>query len=394
MDSYLSSPPERRPVAQSSSSAWYRLPLLLLVLLILAAVAFLPTYLEQVKYQQTKGEVAALAESLPDLKVGSLGKLFTLVGRKASPSVVHIQTEGRVAIREDEFGLFFGQQFRRQQGEASGVIVDAEGYIVTNYHVIANVDPKKGGIIRVKLRGGDAYVADIVGDDAKNDLAVLKINAPNLIPAAWGDSDQLQVGEMVWALGNPFGLDNSLTFGIVSAKARRGLTEEFRFNEYLQTDAAVNPGNSGGPLVNMSGEIVGINTAIVGPTFQGISFAIPSNVAKRVYEEIKATGTVTNGFLGILPGRLSRQLAEQLGIEQLEGALVLEVVDDSPAAKAGLEPGDFVTAVNGEKIEDPLHLIHKVARTAPGTRVTLTVIRGGKELKTDVTVGRRTKQEE
>jgi S1-C subfamily serine protease len=355
--------------------------------LVLAAVAFLPTYLEQIKYKQTKGEIAALAEDLPELKVGSLGKLFTLVGRKVSPSVVHIETEGRAAIQDPELGFFFGPQIRRQQGEASGVIVDADGYIVTNYHVIANA--KKGGVIHIKLPTGGTYLADIVGDDAKNDLAVLKINAPNLIPAPWGDSDQVQVGEMVWALGNPYGLDNSLTFGIVSAKARRGLTEEFRYNEYLQTDAAVNPGNSGGPLVNMRGEIIGINTAIVGPTFQGISFAIPSNVARRVYEEIRETGTVASGFLGIWPERLSPQLAEQLGIDQLEGALVVEVVDDTPAAKAGLEPGDFVVALNDEKIEDPFHLINKIARTAPGTKVTLTIIRRGKEMKIDVTVGRR-----
>jgi S1-C subfamily serine protease len=394
MDPYISSAPERRPVARSSSSTWYRLPLLLLVLLILSAVAFLPTYLEQIKYKQTKGEIAALAEELPELKVGSLGKLFTLVGRKAAPSVVHIQTERRVAIQDDEFGFFFGPQIRQQQGEASGVIVDAEGYIVTNYHVIANADPKKGGIIRVKLPSGDTYVADLVGDDAKNDLAVLKINAPKLIPAPWGDSDQLQVGEMVWALGNPFGLDNSLTFGIVSAKARRGLSKEFRYNEYLQTDAAVNPGNSGGPLVNMSGEVVGINTAIVGPTFQGISFAIPSNVARRVYEEIKQNGTVVSGFIGVRPGRLSRRLAEQLGIDQFEGALVHEVIEDSPAEKAGLEAGDFVIAWNGEKIEDPFHLSHKIARTAPGTKVNLTVIRGGQELKIEVTVGRRAEQDQ
>jgi S1-C subfamily serine protease len=393
MDHDVSSAFERRPVGQSTSMAWYRLPLLLLVLLILAAVAFLPTYLEQIKYKQTKGEIAALAADLPELKVGSLGKLFTLVGRKASPSVVHIQTEGRAVMRDDEYGFFLGPQMQRQRGEASGVIVDAEGYIVTNYHVIANVNPKKGGIIRVKLSKGGTYMADIVGEDAKNDLAVLKIEAPNLIPAPWGDSDQLQVGEMVWALGNPFGLDNSLTFGIVSAKARRGLTEELRYNEYLQTDAAVNPGNSGGPLVNMSGEIVGINTAIVGPTFQGISFAIPSNVARRIYEEIKETGTVASGFLGITPARPSRELAEQLGVGHLEGALIFEVLENSPAAKAGLEPGDYVIAWNGEGIEDAFHLAHKIARTAPETKATLTVIREGKEIKVDVIVGRRLAQE-
>jgi serine protease Do len=179
-----------------------------------------------------------------------------------------------------------------------------------------------------------------------------------------------------------------LTFGIVSAKAR-GLTAENRYNEYLQTDAAVNPGNSGGPLVNMKGEIIGINTAIVGPTFQGISFAIPSNVARRIYERIRESGPVINGYLGVALAPLTPQLAERLGIEQLEGALVTAVGNGSPAEKAGLEPGDFVVAWNGEKILDPQHLSHQVASTAPGTGATLTVIRNGQELTLEATVGRR-----
>lgn len=383
MDSYLSSPPERRPVAQSSSSAWYRLPLLLLVLLILAAVAFLPTYLEQIKYKQTKGEVAALAESLPDLKVGSLGKLFTLVGRVAAPSVVHINTEQSVGSR-DEFAALLEPRLRQQLGQASGVIVDAEGYIVTNYHVIANADN-----IQVKLADGRTFAAQVVGDDAKNDLAVLKIDADKLVPAPWGNSDDLQVGEMVWALGNPFGLDNSLTFGIVSAKARRVPIARDRYSEYLQTDAAVNPGNSGGPLVNMKGEIVGINTAIVGPTFQGISFAIPSNMVRRVYEKIKETGSIENGFLGVDLMNLNPVLAQRLGIEQLEGALVRGVVIGSPAEKAGVEPGDFVVAWNGEKLTDAQQFSQNIAGAAPGTQATITAIRNGEEIKLEVTVGRR-----
>jgi S1-C subfamily serine protease len=265
------------------------------------------------------------------------------------------------------------------------VIVDAEGYIVTNYHVIASADN-----IQVKLADGRTFVAEVVGEDARNDLAVLKIKADRLIPAPWGDSDQLQVGEMVWALGNPFGLDNSLTFGIVSAKARRVPIAENRFSEYLQTDAAVNPGNSGGPLVNMKGEVVGINTAIVGPTFQGISFAIPpSNMVRRVYEQIKQTGSIANGYLGVGLVNLNPILAERLGIEQLEGALVRGVVIGSPAEKAGLEPGDFVIAWNGEKLADAQQLSQNIADSAPGTQATMTVIRNGEEVKLEVTVGRR-----
>jgi S1-C subfamily serine protease len=385
MDSQIPPGAPSRPAARTTNTTSYRLPVLLLVLLVLAAVAFLPTYLERVKYKQTQGELAAISEALPELKLESLGKLFSLVGRKVSPSVVNIDTERTVVGRGDEITALLGPQLRQQRGQASGVIVDAEGYIVTNYHVIDNADRKS---IKVNLPDGRTRVAQVIGHDAKNDLAVLKIDADNLIPAPWGDSDRLEVGELVWALGNPFGLDNSLTFGIVSAKARRGLNAEYRYNEYLQTDAAVNPGNSGGPLVNMNGEIVGINTAIVGPTFQGISFAIPSNVAERIYQAIRETGSVANGHLGVGLVMLNRQLAERLGIEQLEGALVVEVGEGTPADKGGLEAGDFVVAWNGEKIADPAQLSHYIA-SSPGEEATLTVIRGGKEITLEVTIGSR-----
>ncbi len=386
MDTYPAPP---APQQRSADISAYRLPLLLLLLLIVAAVAFLPTYLEQIKYKQTRAEVAAISEALPELKVGSLGKLFTLVGRTVSPSVVHIQTERPVLVR-DEISALLGPQLRQQQGQASGVIVDEQGYIVTNYHVINNANFDN---IQVQLPDGRTRRAEVVGDDAKNDLAVLKIEADKLIPAPWGNSDLLEVGELVWALGNPFGLDNSLTFGIVSAKDRRGVNAESRYNEYLQTDAAVNPGNSGGPLVNMSGEIVGINTAIVGPTFQGISFAIPSNVAKRIYQQIRENGAVINGYLGIEPRPLNEKLAEQLGIQRIEGALVAGVVRGSPADKAGVEPLDVIIAWDGEAIVDPQQLIHYATRTAPGTSVTLKVLRDEKEVEIEVTVGRRPPQQ-
>ncbi len=373
MDSYASSSP---PVRREPSENSYRLPLLLLVLLILAGVAFLPTYLEQVKYKQTRGEIAAIRESLPELKLGSLGRLFTMVGRTVSPSVVHIETEQPVMTRS--------QLFSQQQGQASGVIVDTDGHIVTNSHVIQNADRDN---IRVKLADGRTRTATVVGDDPKNDLAVLKIEADHLTPAPWGDSDALAVGELVWAIGNPFGLDNSLTFGIVSAKDRRGLSAESRYNEFLQTDAAVNPGNSGGPLVNMSGEVVGINTAIVGPTFQGISFAIPSNVARRIYRQIRDEGGVVTGYLGVQTLPLRGEVARQLGVEPAEGALVVGVGRGTPAEKAGIEPLDFITAWDGEKVQDPQQLGYFVGRTAPGTTATVTLQREGEEIEVEVTVG-------
>jgi S1-C subfamily serine protease len=319
---------------------------------------------------------------MPDLKVGSLGKLFTLVARTASPAVVHIDTQGKVRVRS---GLF-GEQLLEQQGQGSGVIVDPEGYIVTNYHV---VEIARSGEISVKLADGRHVTAQTIGEDAENDIAVLKIDADHLVSVPWGDSDQLETGEFVWAIGNPFGLDNTLTFGVVSAKDRRGLNRDSRYQQYIQTDAAVNPGNSGGPLVNMSGQIVGINAAIVGPTFQGISFAIPSNVAQRVYRQIRENGSAVKGYLGLGTTALNPRLAAALGINQLEGALVVQVAADSPAEKAGLEPKDLIVAWNGEKVQDPPQLAYFIAQTAPGTNAKITVIRDGQKMEIDVTVGRK-----
>ena len=384
MDVYQ--PSTLKTQAPPARVAWYRLPMLLLILAILIAVAFFPYYLEQVKYRQTRAEVAAINEALPELKIGSMGKLFTLLARKVSPSVVHIDTERRVMVG-GEMALFLGPHVRQQQGEASGVIVDEEGYIVTNFHVVANADE-----IRVRLPDGRTRDAELVGSDPKNDLAVIKIEADGLIPAPWGNSDKLEVGEMVWALGNPFGLDNSLTFGIVSAKDRRVRNTNSPYQEYLQTDAAVNPGNSGGPLVNMIGEIIGINTAIVGPYYQGISFAIPSNLAKQVVEKIRESGDVVNGFLGVEFRRLNARDADRWSAEQREGALVFGVIRGSPAEKAGIEPGDLIVGWNGETIDDPQELIHYVARTAPGTKGKLKIIRDGEEIELEVTVGRQPTQ--
>jgi len=386
MDPYEATTIAARPGTPPAQVGWYRLPVLLLILALLVGVAFLPTYLEQVKYRQTRAEVAAINEALPELKIGSMGKLFTLLARKVSPSVVHIETDREFMVG-GELAALLGPQIRQQQGQASGVIVDEEGYIVTNYHVVANADE-----IRVRLPDGRTRVAEPIGSDPKNDLAVVKIEADGLIPAPWGNSDKLEVGEMVWALGNPFGLDNTLTFGIVSAKDRRVRNAQSPYQEYLQTDAAVNPGNSGGPLVNMIGEIIGINTAIVGPTYQGISFAIPSTLAKQVYQQIRESGDVVNGYLGVELRRLTERLAEQLGIEQAEGALVMGVIRGSPAEKAGLEPRDLIIEWNGKKIEDPQELIHYVARTAPGTKGTLKVLRDGKEIELNVTIGRQPTQ--
>jgi len=230
----------------------------------------------------------------------------------------------------------------------------------------------------------------VVGADPPTDIAVLKIEASGLTAAPWGDSDELQVGAPVLAVGNPFGLERTVTAGIISAKDRRGVVGNVGYQDFLQTDAAVNPGNSGGPLVNMSGEVVGINTAIYGRAYQGISFAIPSRMARDVYDQLKATGKITQrGWLGIEMTPVTPQLAEQLNLNTIEGGLVAAVIEGSPAERAGIKPGDLIVRWNADPINEPGDLSLAVARTKPNTKAEVTVLRDGKEEKLTVEVGSR-----
>ncbi len=220
------------------------------------------------------------------------------------------------------------------------------------------------------------------------DIAVLKIEADALIPASWGDSSTLEVGDMVWAVGSPFGLQRSITFGILSARDRRGVARTL-YNDFLQTDAAVNPGNSGGPLVNLEGQVVGINTAIVGPSFQGISFAIPSNTARDVYARLRSTGRVIRGWLGVALAPLGRQDAELLGLQSDQGVAVTQIIANSPAEMAGLRSGDVILSWNGESIADPTSLSRLVAATRTGSKAEIEVARRGTTIKSTVIVGER-----
>jgi serine protease Do len=267
------------------------------------------------------------------------------------------------------------------EGQGSGVIVDSTGYIVTNNHVVEGAQQ-----IEVHLSDGRKRQADVIGTDPLTDIAVLKIDADSLIAAEWGDSDKLEVGALVWAIGNPFGLDRSVTMGIISAKGRPGQNP---FQNYLQTDAAVNPGNSGGPLVNIEGKIVGINTAIVGPSYQGVSFSIPSNEARKVYDRLRTEGKVARGWLGVALAQLTPELAKQLGLRQLRGALVQDVVRGAPAEKAGIEPGDVVVEWNGIAVDNSMMLSPLVAATKIGSSVPATIIRDGKSMEIKVTVEER-----
>ena len=265
----------------------------------------------------------------------------------------------------------------------SGVIVSPEGYIITNNHVVDGASE-----LTVTLPDKREFKAKIVGTDPKTDLAVVKINASNLPYVRWGDSSKLQVGEYVLAVGNPFGLNSTVTLGIVSALGRghMGITQ---YEDFIQTDAAINPGNSGGALVNTAGELVGINTAIVSQTggYQGVGFAVPANMAKPVYESLVKTGKVVRGYLGVAIQELTQNLAKSFGLKQAKGALVSSVAEDSPAERAGIKQGDVIVAYQGNPIEDPAVLQREVTRTPVGTKATLKVIRDGREQEVTVTIG-------
>jgi S1-C subfamily serine protease len=280
-----------------------------------------------------------------------------MVAKRLEPSVVSIFRPG----------------FRGRNGQGSGVIVDAAGYIMTNFHVVSGARS-----IQVQLTDGRRAPATIIGADNITDLALLKVDLPNLIPAKWGDSDALEVGDLVWALGSPFGLDRSVTFGIVSAKARRSgnMTRDVNvYQEYLQTDAAVNPGNSGGPLINIEGEVVGINSAIFGPAYQGISFAIPSNVAKGEYEQLLSKGWVERAYLGITPVTVPQRVQEQLGLAIGEGVYVDTVKPEAPADRAGIHAGDVILQWNGIAATDPTLLSRAIAATKVGSTAKVRLVR-------------------
>jgi serine protease Do len=357
------------------------------VLLALLVLLCLPMYLQQLEYSKMRGEVRAIDEALgSDLgpKLGSLSKAFVLVAKKAESSVVHIDThQTQVRRANDSFG---GIEPFEMEGEASGVIVDPSGYIVTNNHVVDGATD-----ISVTLSDGTRYEnVEVIERDPRFDLAVVKIPGNNLIAADWGDSDQLEVGEMVLAIGNPFGLDRSVTFGIISGKNRRDVGNTH--SDFLQTDAAVNPGNSGGPLINMAGKIVGINTAIVGQAYQGISFAIPSNSARAMYEQLKTGHPSASGYLGVALRRLNPDLAQRLGVKTAKGALVANVRTNTPAAEAGIQPEDVITSWGDHAIEDPDLLRLLIARTKVGTKVPVTIVRNGETIKLEVTVAPLPKQ--
>jgi S1-C subfamily serine protease len=338
-----------------------------------------PSLAGRVQYAKTRAELAAIRDAAASAELKSVGKLFTTLARVIGPAVVNVTAKKQVHTLADEIAALRGETPAGATDESvgSGVIVESDGVILTNYHVVAQSDQ-----IDVALADGRRFEATLLGADAASDLAVLRIDATDLPKAEWGDSDTAEVGEMVWAIGNPFGLDRTITYGIVSAVGRRGVVDN-PFQEFLQTDASINPGNSGGPLVDVHGHVMGITTAIVGKGFRGIGFAIPSNTARRVCDEIRTTGHVERGYLGIALRELPAGLAGG------PGAAVAAVEPKSPAAEAGVKPGDLVLGFDGETITEPAALVLLLTRAAVGSELPLEIIRDGEQKTITVRVGRR-----
>ncbi|MEE8432152.1 MAG: DegQ family serine endoprotease [Candidatus Desulfatibia sp.] len=327
---------------------------------------------------------------------------FSQLAEMASPSVVNIRTVktikggGRVLRQfrgpsdkddpmQDFFKKFFGENHPRdfkQRSLGSGFIIHKDGYIVTNNHVVENADK-----IEVILENEKEYEAEIIGRDPNTDLALLKIKTERDLPELkFGDSDALKVGQWVMAIGNPFGLDHTVTAGIVSAKGR--VIGSGPYDDFIQTDASINPGNSGGPLLNMQGEVIGINTAIIA-SGQGIGFAIPVNLAKGVIDQLRESGEVTRGWLGVGIQDLSPEVAEYYGMEEKKGALVTEVFPGDPADLAGIEPRDVIVAVNGKRVESTRDLTRTIANIRVGQVAKIKVLRGGKTKTFKATITKR-----
>ena len=338
---------------------------------------------------------------------------FPDIAKAVRPAVVNI-TPAKILVREprerkggegrnpmDQMEEFFGFDFPRQFGPkrhgqdrdpergphrggmGSGVIISDDGYVITNNHV---VDGAKA--VQVTLPDKREFTGKIVGTDPKTDLAVVKIDAKNLPFVPWGDSAKLQVGEYVLAVGNPFGLNSTVTLGIVSAlgRGRMGITQ---YEDFIQTDAAINPGNSGGALVNTKGELIGINTAIFSQTggYQGVGFAVPTSMAKPVFESLVKTGKVVRGYMGVAIQDLSPDLATSFGLKQTGGALISDVTAGGPADEAGIKQGDVIVQYQGERVEDPAALQRMVTRTPVGTKASITVLRDGHERELTLTTG-------
>jgi serine protease Do len=352
----------------------------------------------QLNYQaKTHAESSKISDESIDFLTRT-GKAMAEITAAVKPGIVNISTTRTVKISgglgpffdDPFFRRFFGDRFgpdhpkeRKSTGLGSGVIVSSDGYIITNYHVVKDADE-----IKVLLSDKREFKGRVIGSDPKTEISVVKIDAEDLLTLSWGDSDKLRVGEVVLAVGNPYGLNQTVTMGIVSAlgRANVGIAD---YEDFIQTDAAINPGNSGGALVNVKGELVGINTAIFSTSggYQGIGFAIPSNMVKTIKSSLIKKGKVIRGWLGISIQKVTPELAKQFNLKEINGTLISDIVEDSPAEKSGLKRGDVILEFNGKKTDEPYILRNMVASTPPGEKHVLKVMRNNEEIDIYVKIG-------
>jgi len=340
--------------------------------------------------------IVALHEAAPEADNARKVVSFNDAAKKALPAVVHIYTTQEVRsshpLANDPFWYhFFGDRnapTERRSGLGSGVVVSAEGYILTNYHVVEAADE-----IEVASNDGRKFKAKVVGADPESDLAVVRVSADAKLPAiTFANSDTLRVGDVVLAIGNPFGVGQTVTSGIVSALGRSHLGIN-TFEDFIQTDAAINPGNSGGALVDSNGFLVGINSAIYSQSggSMGIGFAIPVSLARNVMEQIIKTGTVTRGWIGVEVQEITPELAESFGMPSTDGALIAGVMRGSPADKAGIRPGDVLLAIEGKKVADAQNMLELIAALEPGKPGKISLRRDGKAVDVQAVIGKRPK---
>ncbi|WP_114814041.1 Do family serine endopeptidase [Paraburkholderia kururiensis] len=348
--------------------------------------------------KQLAAPIVALREVAPGIGNGPAQGSYADAAQRAMPAVVNVFSSKDGSLPPDPrakdplFRYFFGDRnnSRKQQDQpaanlGSGVIVSPEGYILTNQHVVDGADQ-----IEIALSDGRTTTAKVIGVDPETDLAVLKIDLPNLPVITLGRMNQTRVGDVVLAIGNPFGVGQTVTMGIVSALGRNHLGIN-TFENFIQTDAPINPGNSGGALVDVNGNLLGINTAIYSRSggSLGIGFAIPVSTARSVLESIITTGTVTRGWIGVEPQDVTPEIAESFGLDQKSGAIVAGVLRDGPADKAGIKPGDILLSVNGEEITDTTRLLNVIAQIKPGTDAKVHLVRKNRPLDLDVMIGKR-----
>jgi S1-C subfamily serine protease len=365
------------------------------VLILLVCLRYLlPPMLESSRYSWHRGQLRAeyelAGQRLQNVSWEGLSEISQTVTRRVNPSVVHIQVSLKDPSSErlDRWNPDL-QGFRVPSGQGSGIVVAEDGYVLTNYHVL-----ESNAEIQVYLSDNRVLPAKVVGVDRTTDLALLKVDATGLLPIAWGDSDEVDIGSPVWAVGSPFGLAGSVSFGILSGKHRidlnanpqyRGSRERItsRYSDLMQSDVAVNPGNSGGPLVNGRGELIGINTAIVGESYRGVSFSIPSRIAREVLDQFMAHGRVRRGWLGV---ELAAEIVPE-GEIAVPRVVVRSVAPDSPANRAGIYPGDRVLEFNGKPVGSVQDLIDSIRTTPAEATVLLKLDRDGSEVAIELTLG-------